>query len=873
MSALARLLILAVAAAPNSQTRHPDAVEIFNCDFGRQWDVNYDGWPDKWQRRFGAGLPHYVAAAIADDERAASGRCLTVGLDGGGAYLEGPCVAVSDNFSYKVEASVRLQGVERARTRIRVEFCDENKKPLQRATSPWATGAKPWTILHIGPVNPSDDRIRLARVIWEVDAGEQPDLTGSVSLDEVWLARLPKMTVRTNSPFNVYTDNDIEVSVDLSGILDSDPDILFELLDASSQRIEDNRVQLEGRLITERRNKASDFIDSEANQRAAYAGSTSWRPPIRKHGFYRVRVTMQTSEGLLKRDVVNIALAPPLEPQRQGEFGWSLGREAPMSYADLAILMPRVGVNWVKLPVWYGTDEAAKGEQLVILAERLAAKDIEVVGVLDRPPNESALASKLSSHASIADALSAEPAAWLPLLDPVLSRLSLRVRWWQIGADHDCSFASMPRAEDEMLRLREQLFRFGQEVNIGLGWKWNQLCPQAPATWEFQQFTGAPPLTGDEIAEYLKLPRRPGVGRWVLIEPLSQDDYDLQTRARDLVEQMLAAKIHGADAIFAARPFDDDTGLMTASGAPSALLLPWRTTASLLSATKFLGSLKLPAGSHNRVFESPNGEVLMVVWSDRPTREVIELGSAGKVRVLDVWGREQLPASEGRRQIIEVDALPKFVLGLDPHMARWRMEASFASSRVPSVFGKPHPNKITVRNTFAQGVGGHVEFSAPKGWQISPQKIEFKLAAGETAALPFDALLPFDATSGKAPIRADFVVDAEQQYRFSQALELEVGDGEVQLETSTRLEDNGTLVIEQRMTNHSPELVDFKCLLYAPESNRRQQRAQVFQLGANPDVKVYRYPNGAELLGNELWLRAKEVNGDRVINHRFIVEQ
>ena len=73
------------------------------------------------------------------------------------------------------------------------------------------------------------------------------------------------------------------------------------------------------------------------------------------------------------------------------------------------------------------------------------------------------------------------------------------------------------------------------------------------------------------------------------------------------------------------------------------------------------------------------------------------------------------------------------------------------------------------------------------------------------------------------------------------------------------------------MVNHSPTLVDFKCLLYAP--GRRRQRMQVFRLGGSPDVKIYRYPDGAQLLGAELWLRAEEVNGSRVLNHRFVVEQ
>jgi hypothetical protein len=199
------------------------------------------------------------------------------------------------------------------------------------------------------------------------------------------------------------------------------------------------------------------------------------------------------------------------------------------------------------------------------------------------------------------------------------------------------------------------------------------------------------------------------------------------------------------------------------------------------------------------------------------------------------------------------------------------MSVRFTELHVPSVFGKAHANHIEIRNTFAQGVGGSVELVAPKGWQISPPRIDFKLAAGESIVKPFDISLPFDASSGTAAIRADFAVDADRPYQFSVDRELVVGDGQVELETITRLEADGSLIIEQRMVNHSPTLVDFKCLLYAP--GRRRQRMQVFRLGASPDTKTYRYPEGEQLIGAELWLRAEEVNGSRVLNHRFVVEQ
>jgi hypothetical protein len=242
-----------------------------------------------------------------------------------------------------------------------------------------------------------------------------------------------------------------------------------------------------------------------------------------------------------------------------------------------------------------------------------------------------------------------------------------------------------------------------------------------------------------------------------------------------------------------------------------------------------------------------------------------------EVRVLDVWGRQYKPEDRDGQQVLEVAPLPRFVIGINPCVARWRIATKFETEHVPSVFGQTHANEIRITNTFPQGVGGTVELVGPEGWQISPSKIDFKLAAGETISRPFEIALPFDASSGTSPVRADFVVEADRQYRFSVFRELTVGDGEIQLETTTRLEADGSLVIEQRMINNGGSLADFKCLLYAP--GRRRQRTQVFRLGNNPDVKVYRYPDGAQLLGAELWLRAQEVDGRRVLNHRFIVEQ
>jgi len=864
-------MILTTLALTASEGRHIDAVEIYSCDFSQ--DVNYDRWPDDWQRLRGPQWPFYVNMELESDPGAVAGRCLTVHLNGGNASVSSPIIAVSEKFSYVVEARLRAIGLKHSRTRVRVDFCDEQRQILESFSSRWFQQTEDWVKLHIGPVNITRSEVRSAMVTLLVEGGSHVDLEGKVSLDDVWLARLPRMTVSTNSSFNVYNDpRKVVVHCDLSGILEKDPNIHFQLLDASGSQIKDKSIQLEGKLITERVSKASDIVNTSKPKVKGYAGSTQWRPPIQDYGFYRVRVRMQTQRGTMEERLVSLAVVPPLKEKVHGEFGWSLaGDEIPLSFEQLEELLPRVAVSWIKLPVWYGETETERGEQLVIFSERLAAKEIEIVGVIDRPPKDLDLGARVPDDVTIADLLSSSGrSAWLQSLDTVLTRLSLRVRWWQLGIDHDTSFSDFHNLEGEIGQLRSQLFRFGQDVKLGIGWPWHEISPTNKlATWDFQQFSATPALTGEEISTYLALPKRTGVARWAMVEPLERNYYDLETRTRDLVQQLIAAKINRADGIFVAAPFNDQRGLMTDQGTPGELLLPWRTTTSLLSGSKYLGQIQLPHRSENHIFETATGKVVMVVWNRLPVEETLHLGN--DIHVIDVWGRSTTPVQQQHRQVLAVHSLPQFIVGLNPQIAKWRMNAHLSESHIPSVLGHEHPNHFEITNSFGQGAGGTVKLVPPTDWQIIPDKLRYKLSAREKTRRPFQIVLPFDANSGEATMRADFEFTADRSYRFSVFRDVKVGDQDIELDLNTRLDTKGRLVVEQRMINHAADFADFKCMLYA--HNRQTQKIQVFRLGNSHDLQTYLLPKGKELLGTKLWLRAEEIDGTRVLNHRITVEQ
>jgi hypothetical protein len=218
------------------------------------------------------------------------------------------------------------------------------------------------------------------------------------------------------------------------------------------------------------------------------------------------------------------------------------------------------------------------------------------------------------------------------------------------------------------------------------------------------------------------------------------------------------------------------------------------------------------------------------------------------------------------------------------------MAVNFERNEVPSIFMKPHRNSLRFKNFFPQGVGGSFRIVVPQQqhaatnataegapgesaglatdrWSIEPPQATIALAAGEKASFPFDIRLK-NALFGRQPIRVDFKVQADEVYQFSVYTELAVGTADLTLNVRTHLDKDGTLIVEQLMTNSAKQLADFRCYLSA--RGHRRQRMQVYRLGPNVDRKVYRYQAGSALVGSPMLLEIEEQNGPRVLKYQFI---
>ena len=361
---------------------------------------------------------------------------------------------------------------------------------------------------------------------------------------------------------------------------------------------------------------------------------------------------------------------------------------------------------------------------------------------------------------------------------------------------------------------------------------------------------------------------------------------------------MIAAKIAGAERISLADPFDRERGLIGPSGQPSELFLPWRTTALALGGSQYLGTMDLPGGSTAHVF-AQRDEIVMAVWNDRAIEETACLGN--QARQVDVWGRSSAlrpqetgtgseqdvrnvaNSNSGDREVpvplgkeatgseqdvrIPVDRLPTILVGLDPCVVRWQLGLALAQDCIPSIPRQPQANSLRLKNVFPRAVSGTATFTAPEGWQVEPSQISFRLSPAEERTEPVTIILPSDVLSGRQQIRMDFEIKADRTYRFSACRSIYVGLDDLVFKVESRLNQQGEIEVEQTFVNRGNRPVSFHCQLFAPD--RRRLATQVIGLEPGRDVQVYRLPEGTELLGKTLWLRADEIDGPRTLNHRF----
>ena len=872
MHTLSGITIVAALLGTPKVDHYPNATEVYSCSFEEAADANFDRWPDGWTRRRGPRHPTYLKIETVREPSADGERCLRVNLNGGAATVYSPPVEVDLMFSYVLEGSLKTEKLVHDVAYYSVIFLDEKERPISVHNSPKITKADKWRKVTIGPLIPGN-KVRYAMVAAHLAPGRQMDIRGAALFDSIWFARMPRITLSTNSPHNVYTrPQDVELTCQVSGIQEPDPKVTFELLDIDGKSVAKEVLRLETKETGAEEDESRSMMaeEEEPDEEKGFVGSVTWNPKLTTYGYYEARIALVSSNKLEHRRRASVVIVGPEKQPQLGEFGWSMpDGDKQLSLDALGRLLPLVGINWVKFPVWYSESQREQLDRVAMFSERLNNAGIELVGMLSDPPDQILSNYNDVDRLTAADIFTTEPESWYPMLEPVMTRLSLKVRWWQLGHDRDISFLGYPKLEETVSQVKKRMGRFGQDVRLGIGWRWSSEPAQLDEPpWEFLSVSANPPLTQKELSTYLIAKTKNNTQRWAVLEPLARSKYSRTTRAVDLVHRMMAAKLGGAEAVFVPQPFSTEHGLMNDDATPGELLLPWRTTAIELAGTKYLGNIRLPNGSENHIF-TRGGKATMVAWNAQPTTETMYLGD--NVQQIDIWGRRSTPEQRQHRQVIRLGPMPTFITGISEPIVRWRQSVRFERKVFPSVFGTAHTNAVLLTNAFEQGAGGEIHLRTPKEWRTDPRTISTKLASGENGRRAFQVTLPFTAGSGREPVRIDFDMNVDRRYQFSVYRDLDVGTGDVVIDVTTQLDSRGYLMVKQVMTNNTDKQVDFKCSLFVP--GRKRLRTQVYRLGRGKDTKIYRLRDGQDLLGKSLRLRADEVGGQRTLNYPFVAKE
>ena len=370
MNVLLPLLIVAINPEAPIEARYPGATEVFHCPFDEAWDTNFDGVPDRWIRRKGPGFPHFVAVGISQQPSPVGNRCLEMKLDGGAAAIYSPPIPVGPSYIYVLEGMLQTEGLEHDRAYLSLTLLDGGRHRLESFDSQRIRDSQGWRKLRLGPVTPAGDGVRFAVVGLHLEPGSRADLTGSARFDDVWLGRLPRISLSAGNGHHVFTDpGQITITCSATGLSHEDPPVVFQLEDVLATAVAQQRLQLATGNSRPSPDNASDDPPGTDGHRPkvgplVVAGTAEWKPPVPGPGFYRVRATVDGGGDVAYQGETTLAVIRPRRGSPESEFGWSLPQgDQRLALADLTELVGQAGIGWVKYPLWL--DEKASDERVL----------------------------------------------------------------------------------------------------------------------------------------------------------------------------------------------------------------------------------------------------------------------------------------------------------------------------------------------------------------------------------------------------------------------------------------------------------------------------------------------------------------------------
>ncbi|MEZ6133883.1 MAG: hypothetical protein R3C53_03125 [Pirellulaceae bacterium] len=902
------------------------AEKIHGWDFQRSDDRNADLEPDGWRRRRDRAHPAYIEMKIAsrDPARAAAAieeqmllarllhafqsggwdgkyvpevmprsmsrlmddyvlnNCLEIRMDGGAAELVSPVFPMDARFSYSLEAEVSCQGLDGHQAWIELQLLDGEQQLLDSARTKAITGTIDWTQTMTSIASDASNALKWGRVHLKVDPHDHMLIAGLARFDSIHIHRLPRLSLTTALTHHIAAPGEaFEVECTAMGINGDCGSVKFQLRDVHRDLLQEASVELEpdyptpatippGRLVAKQPSRPAPAASQRPSKLDNFDGTATWKLKLDTPGLYRVSVFLGEAGAVQQRELL-IGVIAPRPPLRAGPFGWSIsGFHAGLRPEQLPSLVENYGAGWIKFPVWFESSDTSTADRLVAMTERLQALGCECVGVLDSPP--------VQQRSVFGDGMEQLPAVeifrnhseWEPLLEPVLTRMGLKLDWFQLGADGDTSFMDIANMESTLTDIRARMQTYCQELRLALNWTWlDAENEENVIPWNAVQYRTTPQLTATELLAYSASHANRRTSPWVTLDPLPAGRYTLRDRVRDLTERMIAVKRAAVPAAFVLNPFDAETGLFDEQQNVGEMLIPWQSLVDAIGVAEYRGTIKLPGGSVNHIFQVDD-EGVIVMWNDLPQKEQMYFGET--VTASDIWGKsihvENTRSARGTsEQSFEVGTSPIIVRGIDIAVMRWLQSFEVLENNLVSSIGGEHTLPLRITNTLEQSAVGTLTMVSESLLRNGKSELPVQLSKGT----PLERSLPFnlrpDASAGQHELRFDFDVTADRPYHFSIYRTITLGMGDIEFEWDMTRESPNMVKLRCELINNTGREVNFDCKFFP--LGQPYQRFQILEAGSGSTLREFDMRLTREQEAAQAWIRCEEIGNGRVLNYRL----
>jgi len=897
--------LLAQQMLPGQQQRQSmSGGRIYQCLFDLLSDAeDRDGFPDHWTRKRGIEngilFPDHTVMGNVEESNPFGNYALRMNIEGGAAAVFSPAIPVRPGMSYTVSAFVETTSLVFSEVSVLTLFYgNDATRPIRTIESKKIRNTNGWQQLLIGPIPADMPNVRSIAVGLVVMPTNRQDYGARVHFTNVEIREMPTIALEmANDHHLFFTTRELHVRCHVRGLDPAQDSVEFILEGPFGNVIRQRPADM---MIGN--HHANRFVITSQNALDVLHGTATWESlPIGSFGFYRIRVATPDSyirslrlpadqvfeDPLSQIEPLTFVVMPPGAFQPGGEFGWTLDGWTLDEIARSLPTLAQSGLSHLKLPVWLSPNATPQErDALLRLCNAFSQQQVRLIGLLTPVP-EKILSNIRFDQINAASIMGTDVKLWGDSLQPTLRTLSLLIKDWQWTSDTDKSLidlffepdGSMSVAGIDRLRAFQKLFdqdQFG--FGIGLTWNWYQEVPDNE--FPFPNFFLNFPIDASVIPETAALtlagmtaaPFR----RSVSVAPLSADDYSLETRIINFVQSLVYLKAAGVDTISLTAPKDDQIGILRQNGTPNELYLPWRTTATLLSGARFIGSITLPNRSQNYVFELSGGRCVMVVWNDWATADdpVLETLYLGREPITyDVWGRYDIPEQQGNEQTIEVTDTPLFVTGLNLDVAKFRLSLQTHVKTISAVPNRVHNIPFSYRNDSAFPVSYQVTPQGPRAgdWTITPASQTANLEGGLTHEGSFELTLQPRADTGRREFQYNVRMTGTETVDFAVYDEMMIGNPDVFMEFTTRLKENGDIEVIQAFINNSetPYTYNFRLTV----QGRAMQPSMVIRQGFGRAEHVYTIPRGQALIDSgvtEMMLRAEPRNNGGILGEPMV---